>query len=165
VQTTGELRDDVGVARHESPGPLPDDEITADLRGLAVDLGVRLVDVATVGRESADTTGVVEGADVVPRREGAIRVWWVHSAEDVIVGVGQAPGWDLPRSTASVDLVRAIVEEAVAGRVEVGKGRGITTYRVSTPDGVREDTHEGLAGFLLSMPWKPRMRWESAAPY
>lgn len=90
----------------------------------------------------------------------------MHSAEDITVGVGTAPGWELPRSARSVQVVRAVVDEAVAGRVEVGKGRGITTYRVKTPDGVvREDTHEGLAGFLRSTPWKPRLRWESAAPF
>jgi len=70
------------------------------------------------------------------------------------------------RAPESVEVVRAITDAAVAGLVQVGKGRGITTYRVRTPDGVlREDTHEGLAGFLLSMPWKPRLRWETAAPY
>jgi hypothetical protein len=166
VRTTGELRDDQGVTRDDGPSPLPSDDITTDLRRLADTLGVRLVDVATVGRERSEDFSVVEGGDVVPHREGAVGVWWMHSSEDIIVGMGKAPGCEPPRSADSVDVVRAMVEQAVAGRVEIGKGRGITTYRVRTSDGViREDTHEGLGGFLLSMPWKPRMHWENAVPY
>ncbi|WP_298462391.1 hypothetical protein [uncultured Cellulomonas sp.] len=154
------------MTRDADLDPLPVDEITTELRQFAGTLGGSLVGVAAVGRERAEDAGVVEGADVVPQHHDAVGVWWEHSSEDIVVGIGQAPGWELPRSAGSVDVVRAIVEEAIAGRVEVGRGRGITTYRVRTSDGVvREDTHEGLAGFLLSMPWKPRMRWKKAAPY
>ncbi|GAA2723337.1 hypothetical protein [Cellulomonas aerilata] len=154
------------MTRESSPGPLPLDDITSDLRALVGRLGEQLEGVATVGTEQAADTGVVEGGDVVPLREGAVRVWWMHSAEEIYVGIGDAPGWEVPRSAASVDLLHAVIEEAVAGRVEVGKGRGTTTYRVRTPDGhVREDTHEALRGLLLPMPWKPRLRWESSKPY
>ncbi|QTE30464.1 hypothetical protein [Pengzhenrongella sicca] len=153
------------VAMHiPEPGPLPLDKITADLRRLAGDLADRFTGVATVAQDS--DTGVVEGADVVPTAQGAVRVWWMHSAEDIIVGVGDAPGWELPRTAASVEVVRAILDAAAAGLVEVGKGRGITTYRVRTPDGeAREDTHEGFLGVLLTMPWKARLRWENATPF
>jgi hypothetical protein len=34
------------------------------------------------------------------------------------------------------------------------------------PDGtVMEDTAEGFVATLLAMPWKPHLRWQSAAPY
>jgi len=146
--------------------PLPLDEITTELRRLARALAVRFTDVATVAHECGEDSGVVEGADVDPAAQGAVSVWWMHSADDIIVGLADAPGWELPRTAASVEIVRAIMDAAAAGLVEVGKGRGITTYRVRTPDGeVREDTHEGLASVLLSMPWKPRLRWENAAPF
>ncbi|MEO6712427.1 MAG: hypothetical protein ABIM89_03240 [Mycobacteriales bacterium] len=144
--------------------PLPSDEITTELRRLARTLITRLAGVATV--EGGEEIGVVEGANVDPAAQGAVPVWWMHSAEDITVGLGDTLGWDLPRTAESVEVVRAIVDAAAAGLVEVGKGRGITTYRVRTPDGViREDTHETLAGDLLSMLWKPRLRWDAAAPY
>lgn len=159
------LRHHEGVKRQEDR-PLPVDEITVALRELATELASALDGVATVAGERSADTGIVEGADVTPSVEGAVAVWWMHSAEDIIVGLGAAPGWELPRTTASVEVVRAVVDAAVGGGVEVGRGRGITTYRVRTPDGlVREDTHEGLVGVLLTMPWKPRLRWERAAAY
>lgn len=109
---------------------------------------------------------MVEGADLVPAADGAVRVGWMHSAEDIIVTVGRAPGWELERTDASVVTLRAVVEAAIGGQVEVGKARGVTTYRVRTPDGrVLEDTHEGVVGVVLSMPWTPRLRWRNAAPY
>ena len=80
----------------------------------------------------------------------------MHSAEDIIVGLGKGRGWELPRSVETVEVVRSVVRQAVAGQIEVGRGRGVTLYRVRTSDGVvREDTHEGWAAFLLSMPWRP----------
>lgn len=160
------MADDWDVPRDRSMRPLPTDVITEELRRFARALEDRLAHVADVSHERAEDVGIVEGADVVPRCEGALGVWWMHSAEEIFLGVGEAPGWELARSAESVDVVRAIVEAVVAGHVEVGRGRGATTYRVQTPDGaLHEDTHEGLAGTLLSMPWKPRMRWERAAPY
>jgi hypothetical protein len=154
------------VTPESSPGPLPLDDITSDLRALVGRLWEELEGVAVVGSEQAADSSFVEGADVVPRRDGAVGVWWMHSAEEIHVGIGDAPGWEVSRSVASVDLLRGVIEEAVAGRVEVGKGRGITTYRVRTPDGrVHEDTHAGLWGLLLSMPWRPRLRWQNSEPY
>ncbi|WP_407345549.1 hypothetical protein [Pengzhenrongella phosphoraccumulans] len=142
------------------------DEITTELRRLGSVLSARLAGVATVGHERTEDTGVVEGADIVPVADGAVRVWWMHSAEDIIVGLGDAPGWELPRTAESVEVLRAIADAAAVGRVELGTGRGTTTYRVRTPDGVvREDTHEGPLGIVLSMPWKPRLVWATAAPY
>ncbi|SFB25837.1 hypothetical protein SAMN05421867_111137 [Cellulomonas marina] len=119
-----------------------------------------------VRRELPDDSGIVEGVDVDPHREDAVGVWWMHSAEDIIVGLGKGRGWELPRSVETVEVVRSVVRQAVAGQIEVGRGRGVTLYRVRTSDGVvREDTHEGWAAFLLSMPWRPKMRWNDAAPY
>jgi hypothetical protein len=108
---------------------LPDDQITAELRHLAADLAAGLTGVATVGHERAEDVGIVEGAEVTPAAAGAVSVWWMHSTEDIIVGLGNAPGWELPRTGASVGTVRAIVDAAVGGHVEVGTGRG-TTLRV-----------------------------------
>jgi hypothetical protein len=148
------------------PRPLPADEITTQLRELADEVTARLAGVATVSRETAEDTGVVEGANVSPKVEGAVSVFWSHSADDIIVSLGDCPGWELPRSSAGVETVRAIVDVAVAGSIDVGSGRGVKAYRARMPDGtVREDTHEGLLAVLLSMPWKPRLRWRTATPY
>jgi hypothetical protein len=146
--------------------PLPADEITERLRDLAGQLVTRLAGVARVVLPSAGDQGIVEGADVTPVAVDAVRVWWMHEADAILVGLSGCPGWELPRVSASVDAVSAIVNAAVAGSIEVGKGRGVTSYRVRMPDGnLREDTSEGLVGFLLSMPWKPRLRWSVAKPY
>ncbi|MBD3778172.1 MAG: hypothetical protein IE923_02755 [Micrococcales bacterium] len=146
---------------HEAP--LPADGITDALHAFRAELAATLGDVASV---TWDGDLTVEGCNVEPAAESAVSVGWVHSAEDIVATLGRAPGWDLPRSPDGLKTLHAIVDAAVHGEVEVGTGRGLTVYRVRTPGGtVLEDTHEGLAGFLMSMPWKPRLRWATATAY
>lgn len=102
----------MGAVQTPEDCPLPLDEITTELCRLAGDLAARFTGVATVTHEGGEDSGVVEGADVVPAAQGAVRVWCMHSAEDIIVGLGDAPGWELPRTAASVEVVRAIVRTA-----------------------------------------------------
>lgn len=152
--------------RTTSVNPLPSDEVAAQLDDLASGLAVRLAGVASVDWASSEDAGFPGGVEVMPAVKDAVRVWWTHSSEEINVGFDDCTGWDLPRSPASVEIVHAIVNAAVAGAVDIGAGRGVKVYRVRMPDGsVREDTYEGLAGVLLAMPWKPRLRWRAATPY
>ena len=90
----------------------------------------------------------------------------MHDTDGIIVGLEGCPGWQLPRTPSSVDVVRAIVDAVVAGKVEVGTGRKVRSYRVVLPDGtVMEDGAKGVLASLLEMPWKPRMHWASAKAY
>ena len=116
--------------------PLPEDEISDALRALRGELASRLRGVATVTSEAAESRGVVEGCTVEPAVDSAVSVWWMHSAEDIVAGLANAPGWELPRTREGVESLRSIVEAAIRGEVEVGTGRGLTTYRIRTKDGV-----------------------------
>ncbi|WP_156533069.1 hypothetical protein [Cellulosimicrobium sp. I38E] len=90
----------------------------------------------------------------------------MHDADGVVVGVDRCPGWELPRASSSVATIDAVVQAAVDGTIEVGSGRGVRRYRVTTGDGaVLEDAFEGLRALVLSMPWQPRLRWETTTPY
>lgn len=147
-----------------APQALPLDETTAALRALAARWQERLTGRGSVSPPHDD--GGVEGFTVSSPSDGTVEVWVMHDADGVVVSLGGAPGWELPREQASVDVVEAIIDAAVEGRIEVGTGRGMRSYRVPMPDGsVREDAAEGLAALLLAMPWKPRLRWTTAAPY
>lgn len=148
----------------KAPQALPLDETTAALRALAARWQERLAGRASVSPPHDE--GGVEGFSVSSPSNGTVEVWVVHDADGVVVSLGGAPGWELPRESASVAVVEAIVAAAVEGRIEVGTGRGLRSYRAPMPDGsVREDAAEGLAALLLAMPWKPRLRWATAAPY
>jgi len=145
-------------------GELPNDRVTTELRRLASTLRSDLATRAEVSGPTVDDD--VEGFSVRPATDGALEVWLMHDADGIIVGLGGCPGWQLPRTPSSVDVVRAIVDAVVAGRVEVGTGRKVRSYRVVLADGtVMEDSAKGVLASLLEMPWKPRMRWGSAKAY
>ncbi len=119
---------------------------------------------AEVSGPSVDSD--VEGFSVRPATDGALEVWLMHDADGIIVGLEGCPGWQMPRTPSSVDVVRVVVDAVVAGRVEVGKGWKVRSYRVALPDGtVLEDSAKGVLASLFEMPWKPRMRWVSARAY
>lgn len=145
-------------------GELPNDRVTTELRRLASTLRNDLATGAEVSGPTID--GDVEGYSVRPAMDGALEVWLMHDADGIIIGLGGCPGWQLPRTPSSVDVVRAIVDAVVAGRVKVGTGRNVRSYRVVLADGtVMEDSASGVLASLLEMPWKPRMRWGSANAY
>lgn len=144
--------------------PLPVDQVSTDLRAFAAELRLRLEGRGEVS--TPDTDGFGEGFTVRSAVEGTVEVWLMHDAEGIVVGLDRCPGWDLPRESGSVGTVEAIVEAAVGGSIEVGSGRAVRSYRVPMPDGtVMEDTAEGSVATLLALPWKPRLRWQSASPY
>lgn len=144
--------------------PLPADETTAALRDLALRWRERLRGRAEVSLPHGD--GGAEGFSVEPRAEGAAEVWVMHDADGVVVGIDRCPGWELPRTASSVATIDAVVRAAVDGTIEVGSGRGVRRYRVTTEDGTAlEDAFEGLRALVLSMPWRPRLRWETTTPY
>ncbi|MFI2102022.1 hypothetical protein ACH436_01925 [Isoptericola sp. NPDC019693] len=145
-------------------GELPNDEVTTELRRLASALRTELGDSAEISGPTVD--GGVEGLTVSSATDGSVEVWLMHDANSVAVGLDGCPGWDLPRTLESVVVVRAIIDAAAAGRVEVGTGRRVRSYRVPMPDGtVMEDNKTGVLAAMLEMPWKPRMRWGTSAAY
>ncbi|MFC8599057.1 hypothetical protein [Isoptericola sp. NPDC057191] len=145
-------------------GELPDDEVTTELRRLASTLRSELGDRAEISGPTVD--GGVEGLTVSSSTDGSVEVWVMQDADGVVVGLGGCPGWQLPRTLESVVVVRAIFEAAAAGRIEVGTGRGVRSYRVPLPDGtVMKDSKTGVLAAMLEMPWKPRMRWGISAAY
>lgn len=144
--------------------PLPADDTTAALHELALRWRDELRGRAEVSLPHED--GGAEGFSVTPRADGAAEVWVMHDAEGIVVGIDRCPGWELPRTASSVATIDAVVEAAVAGTIEVGSGRGIRRYRVTTGGGdVLEDTFEGFLALALSMPWRRRLRWETTTPY
>ncbi|MFB8229437.1 hypothetical protein [Cellulosimicrobium sp. NPDC055967] len=146
-------------------GELPNDRVTTELRRLASTLRSDLATSAEVSRPTVDGD-VVEGFSVRPATDGALEVWLMHDADGIIVGLEGCPGWQLPRTLSSVDVVRAIVDAVVAGKAEVGTGRKVRSYRVALPDGtVMADSAKGVLASLLELPWKPRIHWASAKAY
>lgn len=145
-------------------GELPNDRVTTEFRRLASTLRRDLATRAEVSGPTVD--GDVEGFSVRPAADGAVEVWLMHDADGVIVGLEGCPGWQLPRTPSAVAVVRAIVDAVVAGRVEVGTGRMMRSYRVVLPERtVMEDSANGVLALLLGTPWKPRMHWVSAKSY
>ncbi|SKC66316.1 hypothetical protein SAMN04324258_2313 [Krasilnikoviella flava] len=130
------------------------------MSALRSDLGAR----AEITGPTVD--GDVEGFSVRSETDGSVEVWLMHDADGVIVGLDRCPGWQLPRTPSSVNVFLTIIDAAVAGRVEVGTGRKVRSYRVVMPDGtVMEDSARGAFASLLEMPWKPRTRWATATAY
>jgi hypothetical protein len=150
-----------------STDSLPEDQLSDELRGFSDAVVDRLSGTAEIDVERWKADGsLIGGAHIVPRAPGAVSVQWEQFADGIVVGVGWCEQWELPRTSAGIATLRSVVDAAATGSIEVGVGRGQTHYRVRLPDGsVLEAVHEGFKAWLLSMPWKPRLVWGTAAPY
>ncbi|NUU18399.1 hypothetical protein HP550_14170 [Cellulomonas humilata] len=145
---------------------LPDDQVTAQVGALCTDQASRLSGVATVELILDEAPKPPTGAWITPRAVGAVAVSWEQFDDCLVAGVYGCEQWEFPRTTAGVATVRAVVDAAVTGAIEVGTGRGQTHYRVRLPDGsVREAARSSFKGWLLTMPGKPRLAWSTTAPY
>ncbi|KQY41919.1 hypothetical protein [Cellulomonas sp. Root137] len=145
---------------------LPDDQVTAQVGALCADLVSRLFGVATVELVLDEAPRPASGAWITPYAVGAVGVSWEQFDDFLVAGIHGCEPWELPRTTAGVATVKAVVDAAVTGAVEVGTGRGQTHYRVRLPDGsVLEAARSSFKGWLLTMPGKPRLVWSTTAPY
>ncbi|MBO3094498.1 hypothetical protein [Cellulomonas dongxiuzhuiae] len=148
-------------------GPVPADATTTALHLLVEEWRTRHGEVAQVdGPEPVDPG--TEGLGIYPHADGAVEVDLWHGAEGLHLSIGGSPGWDLPRNSSSVDTVRAVAAAAVEGRIEVGRGGGLTRYRVTLPDGavVEDDAADGFWHAMLFEVRKPRrLAWTTSAPY
>lgn len=145
---------------------LPDDQVTAQVGALCTDLAARLSGVATVELVLDEAPKPASGAWITPRAVGAVGVNWEQFDDCLVAGILGCEQWELPRTTAGVATVKAVVDAAVTGAVEVGSGRGQTHYRVRLPDGsVLEAARSSVKAWLLTMPGKPRLVWSTTAPY
>ncbi|WP_129339004.1 hypothetical protein [Cellulomonas endophytica] len=142
---------------HDVDGPdrtavLPDDAVTRALDELAAKLARDLRGVADVETDAVRGTA---SCDVLPHRAGALGVWWVHDAESLEVGVGEAGGWEVGRDAAGLARATHVVWAAVHGRVRVCLTPRRTRYAVDLPDGsTLVDERRRPAAALLRGPWR-----------
>ena len=124
------------AARAGTPVPVPDAEITADMKDFAtIDVMSR---ASSVGGDGADLGGFSSNIDLSEKREVKIDAKEEEPAPDDFIAVEKEPGVDLARLQKSVvypDLARrAGVEGRVVVRVLVGQDGKARKYFVETSD-------------------------------
>ena len=128
-------------------------EATRRLDDMAVRLAERLADAAVVERDG------VGGAEIRPRRDGALGVYWVLFKDEMLLGTSSGLGgrWELGLEDVDLDFLEDVVTSVIAGRVVAVRVGDRSRVEVTLEDGTLEvDTgRRGLRSLL------PKPFWQS----
>ena len=159
------------MSRRDRSSAAEQQAVTARLAELAARYRRELAGVAAVVEESAEELGGMT-VDVVPDRAGSVRMNWIDfgDAGDVQVqveGEGGAVFEGLPRDLAGVDIVEAIVDAVVDGRVKELVGAGRSRVEVTLAGGVvtHVTTYSGWHWLLPAPGWRRTARVVDYLPY
>lgn len=140
---------------------------SARLARLAAQIEEALGDSVNVERSNPiERTSLVK---ITPARDDALGVGWFEGLEQVIAWTDGGLGgrWELSTTEADLDLLEAIIQSVIAGRVSEVLGPGRSRVKVTLSDGrTLSETGHSAPGGCVPLPfwtkWGRKVRY---APY
>ena len=136
------------------------DQVAAALAALESDVRARLGHASSVERDQ-EPGFLGQLVSIVRRREGALSVTWIELLGELILGAGTYGGrWELDRSLASAELIRQVLDAAIAGRIVeiLSLQRSKIIVTLANGSTLEETGSEGLLGIIPIPGWERRGR-------